>query len=300
MARCMAMMLMALVTSNHMDRAEATNVFETQYNRVASQFTGERPVLNVSQFLTEWSKHPKTDVPGKDLPRSGRPSKVSDADAKRLAQAFMRGTTYTLPGLDGAPDDQHRRHFVNVADAKRHCPEIQQYLSQHNVTHRTLLARMQAVEPKLVQKSEDCKLKFSQSQKEERQRGARKLQEYADYLDAVVWIDCGSFCLGTDCRNRKVWCDRTQSDLRRRRPRRGAKKAEWPWKEIKVNWFIAVSAVLGPIYYGVTSGTTDIDRGEDFRPSDMQHKHYTVSTRACSNDSCSTGAGCIRALSRSM
>lgn len=205
----------------------------------------EHGIKDVRKFVQFWGEALVTRFSLDDLPKSGRRGKVPPQRIMECATAFK----------DGLQDRHGKiRGFVSMAEAVLQCKIIRDTLGEYQVASRTLLDNMVAADPNLVKKSLDVKWEFSDDEKAARVDIARALllrvAKSPTYLDTTVYVDkCHAWVVPDTT---KVWVDRFDYDLL-------FTSAALKKKAVRLDWFLAVNAMLGLLGVVFSSGTTGKD-----------------------------------------
>jgi transposase len=198
-----------------------------------------------------------------DKPRSGRPRKFSDAKARAAAKLFKQGYEVCRVYQRGRPPLRERRYYTSIKDALDREPRLEQIRDEAGISAKALLRRMREADDSLIRRRLDIKGPLSLPARLERQRQARLwLAAYenggrAAWLRRLVFLDEATIYIADAAKAKtNVWCDAYDdnacgvavlNDL-------GSDNT------MKLRFYIAISAVLGPLMIYFTTGTTDLHR----------------------------------------
>jgi hypothetical protein len=274
-ARWLAVSLWWRVVNRGLSEDEAVEQFHELYNDIAEAEGLADSVTEIKDFLQRHYNHWRSTGNVEDMPRSGRPPKISDAEAADMARIFKGGMIVTVVGDDGQSVPVGHRYYTGIKDAIAYNPQIAQFVHDKDITPQTLLERMLRADDQLVVKSLDVKPAFTADQMKERVWVARQLlRSSQDELSWVVWVDCGSIVLYRQTTSCSVYMsteDPAYTEVMPQLP--GGRQ-----KPIVLSFFMAVNALLGPVYLEFVTGTTELRRADTFRPVEKREHHYMVST----------------------
>jgi hypothetical protein len=265
--------MMQIMISTLMKTAQTTGVAQVKlFREMAAAFEenfgpGElrRPV---NAFRDLYHRVEKTGSLH-DLPRSGRPSSVSDREVELCVAAFKRGL--------GNPQTNEWIGFTSIEHAAICCPTIIQTLEATGVTIRTLWNNMNRTQLKLHGKPFKkivigIKPKLTAKVRAQRLERAKEWASWdIDKLKRLVFIDekqeyyriSHYECYADDdAESRTVESSTTLGEAAK-----------------KIKYIAAVNAVMGPVYFSMISGTSDYDTEFMVR--------IITSMRVTSRDKCS-------------
>ena len=211
-------------------------------------------LTRVSEYILRWAMAFEERSDLKDQPRSGRDSTLSEADAKRAADLFVKGFKQEGTGLI--------LHFTSIQHAIRKSPELKKILDDSEITAAQLLVRMKKANPSLRKR----KIRFLQPMSEgllqERLKICRALvRKPRWFFDRVIWIDAAKFWVSIDPVT-KCWVDISlNNDMQVNDTRAPGKRGQ----SICLAYYAAVNQAMGPVWIGLTSGTKGYE-GAKFKP----------------------------------
>ena len=206
-----------------------------------------------AEFIKRWAERDSY----RNAPRSGRPPKVSDADAKQLSailkQPHKFGSTF--------------RHFQSVDEAIRLSAAFRAVLSRTKPMHRrALLRRLKQVDRTLTKRQETIKFRLSDKHKQERRVAAAYLRDVElSYLIRIFWIDAKKIYI-TGPGARKVYCSKDSDALVVEDPRIGRSK---PWV---LHYYAMASSLEGGNQLVFVTGTTQLKRKKTYTVSDTSFR----------------------------
>ena len=217
---------------------------------------GAHAVRDVRNFISRTvGNFNKTGAVG-DLPRSGRPHKIPHDVLLECAGAFKSGWGTT---------DGRWVYYTSITDAVEG-PNANWYLravvQEFGVVNleETLWRRMMAADPDLRRVRRPAKHCFTPEQKAARRRVAAQRADMDDqmfYLLSMVWIDCKKGW--TNAQGEWVYASA-----------RDAAQPDFPvdqkaYGKFKLQFYIAVNALVGPVALIFTTGTTGLNKGYKVR-----------------------------------
>ena len=262
-----AVSVMRRYHDGHITIEEAARIFRQEWNS-----TAERPVTRVQDFLRTWWQRWREGRTIEDAHGKGRAHKVPLPDARRLATLFMGG----LPQPpDAAGNPQPPSHYTSMLDACERNPDFAAALLQYGCTTRTLQRAILAAEPRIQLRTIIYKKAFKEGYTHQRMAAAAELLKHSSpgELCRVFFGDGASIIIDHNTWRQRVWCDPADPALQL------VREAPMPadGKPVTIKFFVWVHAVLGVMCCHILSGTTDLDRGQYWRPSVMRYKAYQVS-----------------------
>lgn len=202
-------------------------------------------VKDHAKFIKRWGPALLRNGCVTSRPRSGRPSKVTDEVARAACETFKAGFVWR----DGVV-----RHFHSIGEAcnARNGP-LRPLLIAHNVSARTLLSRMLEVDRNLVRVKEAVKWPFSTAQKKARREAAAALlatvQADPLFWQRVVFLDQKKLWVNIGARF--VYVDKRQGEALIANSAFDGKL-----RACCLSFYIAVSALVGPVALVFVTGTT--------------------------------------------
>jgi hypothetical protein len=210
-----------------------------------------------------------------DPPRATKKLKIPRHLALRAANLVKQGMWVTTR-IRGK-DFQYVSYYTSILQACEKCPELNQIMLQHGVTHAQLLEAMHQADPALVYRKVFFKHTLTPSELEQREAFASnmlsQLAANPDILPNTIYIDEASIVISKDTRSDvRVWCDKYDLSFTDVCP-----VPDHKGQPITVRWICAVSshpafaAKGGLVYFEFTTGTTDIRRRVNTRLDGSTH-----------------------------
>ena len=226
-------------------------------------------------FLRRWNLAFKEGRYTTDCHRTGAPSKLEEKQIKVATEIFaagfkQRGSDVSMP-------------FSSFNQALRLSKQLAKIVSTAKVHPKTLWRAIKASKPTLKQRSLEIYQPLSESQKQARLEAC---QTFIDMprrmlkllLRRIVWIDAAKIWVSVD-KNNKVWVD-TSSESTLLVPDHRAAGKRCP--KVCLAYYAAVNSEIGPVYFGLTSGTQGLPK-TTFQPAKVQFEflyHFALNLTA--------------------
>ncbi len=214
-------------------------------------FNEQRPRHNVANpfdFIKYWVAAFERRFSVLDAPPPGPTPALSDGMAEECI-------TILLSGYKTA-DKQHR-YFRSIADAVQRSERLRDIMDSAGIQHpAALLRRLKVVQPSLHRRHLHYCFTYSEANKHERMLYCQMMlwlpaAIMMQLLSRFIWIDAKKLWVGA--KDELVYAPR-HADLYIEHPHaRGSKK-----KSFCIHYYIAVSAVLGPILFLPVTGTSQL------------------------------------------
>ena len=269
-ARMVAVSIMRRVHDGHITFKEAAHIFREQWNDTTPP--PERPVSRVPDFLNHWWERWQQHASIEDAHGTGRTPKVPAHEARLLAAEFKRGQQLP-PDAEGMP--QLPSYYTSVKDACERNPAFAKALVTWRCTTHTLLRAMLHADPSIRLRTITYKKPFKAGYTQLRQERAQDMLQHCskDELCCVFFGDAASIVIDSNTWRQHVYCDPTDPALQLVREAPMAADGQ----PVTIKFFVWVNALLGVVACHILSGSTDLDRGDLWRPQVMRHKPYMVS-----------------------
>jgi hypothetical protein len=224
----------------------------TEFRRFCNQ-VGVNAPKNARQFIQMWAgRHNKKGEIDRRSRHSGRHEKLTSK---------MVDTAYK--GITGWAEAGRKQPYKSERDIERKCPEVRQVLQDSGATINTLMQRLKEKYPKLQYKEIKTKWVLTDENKLVRYWVCQELlASFKDLLQRVVFVDAKTvmMCEGTI----RGWVDTSLPNYCE-----GLKPAMYKSKIIRLKYYAAVHATLGPVFIKFYTGTTGM-------PAQRGNKHYKV------------------------
>lgn len=248
--RAVAMKLMITTLMSHVPEVSKRNFF----GMLAKQFTEQHPDHNIKapqQWFSNLFKTVSETGSTSKRPRSGRPSKLSVEQVRRCNIYFKRGV-----GSWGEPSWYGYTSIEHAARVNRH---IKKVLLDSGVSIKTLWNRMQ--QRQIIDHGKPFKKisilikpELTNYQKATRLRKAREWMKFTpEKMMSFIWLDEKQEYI-TTMTYRCYADDNAHSISVPCHKRLGARGK-------KVKYISGVSAIFGPAFFELISGTSDYDSG---------------------------------------
>jgi hypothetical protein len=208
---------------------------------------GMKLPLAPASFVRYWGEPwPKVKSVAGRASRSGRPRLVTDKQAKRCVDVVLQ---WREDGLSGPY--KSIRHLINTSTY------VKGLVEANSASPRTLARAMQRVCPTLSYKKLVVKAKLTAKHKEDRVAVCKQhLEASDDTLETVVWVDAKTMLMNIT--HRYGWVDCLKEDVFET-TRASTRKSNI----IKLKYYIAVNARLGPVMLAFYTGTTGMPAERD-------------------------------------
>jgi hypothetical protein len=217
-----------------------------------------------AEFARRWWERFRDTGDVADAPKSGRPPKIPDIQAKEAAGIIGRG--YTVEHTVRGQLVQEHKYFRTVPEAIAHDAALRTITTRHHATPEQLLNAIHRVAPEVVQRRVTFRHKLSDVEKAHRQRVAADLlaRHHTDptLIPRMVFIDETTIQThGLKKDYVTVWVNGSDPGFHDYHGVPGKS-----WEPVKVHVIAAVSAhsayerTGGLVYVEFTTGTTDIRR----------------------------------------
>lgn len=214
---------------------------------------GVNPPRNARQFIQLWAgRHNKRGQIDRHSTRAGRHEKLTEA---MVVQAYK--------GITGWAEAGRKRPYESVRDIERQCPAVRAVLRDSKATMNTLMQRLKEKYPKLQYKEMKVKWRLTDDNKLARYWVCEELLDrFKHLLHRVVFVDAKTVmvCQGTI----KGWVDTSLPNFCE-----GIKPAMYKGKILRLKYYAAVHATLGPVLMKCYTGTSGM-------PGKRGNKHYQV------------------------
>lgn len=215
---------------------------------------GQQPPANPSQFVKLWRDRMDTrgniDHHGSN---SGRKEKLTEAQVEEVCQAVI-----------GWKKAGRQLPYETYEDAAENCETFKRVLAESGAALGTLVNRIKAKHPKFGRYQLTVRWKLSARNKTDRVSKCEKLlAEYREQLHKVVHLDAKTVLMYEKVIHGLIDLSEPYSVCRFAPAKRGG-------KIIRVKYYAAVNAVLGPVFMMFYTGTTGM-------PSTREGLNYKVS-----------------------
>lgn len=277
---------MAVLTGTVVDYNKAGRVLTVQLGYFQNKFP-DQPIEireTKAQFCRRWWCHFEERGNVHDAPRTGRPPKVSDADALKAAQIITAGYNATCMAY-GRQTVEHK-YFGTIADAVAHSDTLQEILRNSRATNQQLREAIHRVSPDVVHRRVSFKHRLTDAEKAKRMVVCTDLLSRHHHdrtlLHKMVFIDETTIMThGLKSAHVHVWVNSSDPNFHDYHTVPG--KA---YRPAKVHVIAAVTAhpqyepSAGVVYVEFTTGTTKIHRRHNLRldgSTRVPNFKYTVS-----------------------
>jgi hypothetical protein len=239
---------------------ELKNLDEKLWSRLKRQ-------NNVVRFATTWGTRVLLTGSVAEAPRSGRPRKISKANALRAAAILKKGipANMVVTMEDGSQHmEETTEHFVSMKQAYSINEDLQAICAQCRVTPEALLTAAMAADKDLTRRALGFKHGHTPESLQARRDSAKQLEVMLRVarqaapgnrdalLDHIVCVDEATIYLANlDAKSMHVFCSKQDISVHNVIQCPGLGKD----KKIKVHFIAAVSLKHGPLYFNFTSGT---------------------------------------------
>jgi hypothetical protein len=222
---------------------------------------------NVVRFAKTWGTGVLLTGSVASAPRSGRPRKVSKANALRAAAILKKGTPTNMVVTmeDGSQHmEETTEYFVSMKQAYSMSEDLQAICAQCRVTPEALLTAAMHADKDLTRRTLGFKHGHTPESLQARRAAARELDQLLQgcrqtyphnkdvLLDHIVCVDEATIYLANlDAKSMHVFCSKQDISVHNVIQCPGLGKD----KKIKVHFIAAVSLKHGPLYFNFTSGT---------------------------------------------
>ena len=222
-------------------------------------FTG-----NTFSFIPYWVRQFQAQGSVLPTPPPGRRSRMDEELAHECCGLIERGYIN---------ENHEHRYFTSMRHALLLCPRLKQILGGTRLTQQQMLRRIKAACPELTRRTLRFVRVLSPATKRERAAYAARMlrmvattpngpdaTELRRYLARFMWIDSKIvYVVPKDC---LVYAP-ADADLYIEDHRLPRSKTQIR----KINYYVVVNAVLGPVYFKVVTGTTHITQIDPAYPS---------------------------------
>ena len=197
-----------------------------------------------------------------DAPRTGRPPKLTKAQAAKAAKVFGAGYTESVQRVRGEPPVEQRRGFGGIKDALRRSARLRAIKTRSGVSPKTLLRQVLRANPKIKKHPRDRKAAKSLMERQVRQSCAKEWLQRAKggrwaWIKNLFFFDEGCIEVERGPKRRELEYFDEHSDSWRYTMAHPLVKVRGG---IKLWFYIAVNAVAGPVCIYFTTGTTGLKR----------------------------------------
>lgn len=266
-ARLTAVFCLALA---RFDLAVAVVLFNMLWN---AQMTEQ--VSHVRSFIAHTVDRLVSTGSLRDLPRSGRPTTLTDAVVQRCVKEFKQGYTRhdVIDQRTGAAVMVHK-YYSSIYQACSENQYIRGIVERHNISPKHLLRRMHQLSPSLRRLRLDYKLELTPANKQHRSKAGKqmlaRIRLDPSYLDRIFWVDEWHVWLTPSEHAQYIWADAFDHHAHTVLPIPRLRRGEHP----KVLRCLAiVNARLGPVHLEFTTGTTDLQRTLN-KHDDARHPYH--------------------------
>lgn len=189
----------------------------------------------VAAFQKQYSVHTPTSP--------GRPAKLKPEEAERAVEVLWRG--FKALG--------QQRYYRTIEQAVHRSAELSAMCKKHEITPRTLLTHMMAVEPRCRRRLQAVKRLHTAENARQRREACQKLLGWPiDYLRRTFWIDAATIYIVP--KSMKVLAPPgAQLVLTDDRLPTHSSKLQ------KLRFYICINAILGPVAIKFVTGTSEAE-----------------------------------------
>lgn len=282
----------ACLAGGAVNLTRAGQVFEVKLQYFNTVFKDQQQLSEPSAtFVSRWYDRFRESGDVDDAPKTGRPPKIPDDQAKQAAAIISAGYTAEVP-VRGQLLQQHK-YFRTVPEAIAHEDALRIITTTYDATPTQLLNAIHRVAPELVQRRVTFRHRLSDSEKAHRQRVATDLlaRHHTDptLIPRMVFVDETTIQThGLKKDHVVVWVNGSDPGFHDYHGVPGKS-----WDPVKVHVIAAVSAhpaydsTRGLVYVEFTTGTTDIRRRINKRldgSTTVPNFKYTVSALLLANE----------------
>lgn len=197
-----------------------------------------------------------------DAPRAGPAPKLGKKEAAQAAKVFAAGYTSTTPCVEGEAPVKEHHGFTGIRDALRRSARLRDIKAKAGICEKALFRRIKAANPNIKRHPRDVKTAKSKGERLRRQTSARLwVQRWRPnkrrWVNNLVFFDEGSIQVEVGSKRRRYEYYDSSNECWRSvlsHPKLRVKGGIQLW------FYLAVTAVKGPLCIYPTTGTTNLKR----------------------------------------
>ena len=224
---------------------------------------GNMPLSKPAQYCKKWGCRRLETHTVNDAPRSCRPKKLTRDGIDQVITALSQG--WVLMGAN----EPKKMPYSSWSQFCRMCPTAIRVLQATGVTRRHLLRACQATLPSLKRKKIQLRVWLKPETKAERVATSQHLLgKTKEWFESVVWVDAKTLYICP--KSAFAWINTADMMAHSMLVREDRRVRTKPSQLVKLKFYIAVSALVGPVCLVFTTGTTGM-------PANRVNPPYTVS-----------------------
>jgi hypothetical protein len=227
---------------------------------------GDRPPdANLFSFITYWQQRWRQHASVAHIPPPGQPPRMDDTTTRECIKVLLAG--YKESG--------RQRYFSSMNDALKRSDYLREQAGKHGYNNATLLKRLKSEDPTLTRRMLRFINALPQHARNKRVAYCQQLlriplQERKQLLARIVWLDSKKLYV---CPTDYLVYAPKDAQLLVSDPRLSGSSYDIK----KINYYCAVNAVLGPVYFRLCTGTTGY---KELTQRDPNLKLYMVGAAA--------------------
>lgn len=198
------------------------------------------------RLIIRWGRERHMRPGHRDLPRSGRPSHLTQQDLDKAVEILKGGYMFgCVP-----------RAFPSMPFACVESEELRDILERAKISEDQLLKRIKEAAPEIVYQMQHVKAAFNMRQKKARKSACRALLRKSDrYRKQIFWVDAKKMYLQAS--SMKAWLDSSEPIATIPDSRTEGRKA--------LHFYAMVNACGGPVALKYVTGTSGLVTEQQYK-----------------------------------